>query len=108
MSCSQQRATTISYMSPGLSNNVLWEVQPSPESDAAFHYGADISLLSHFAEESKCYSLRVQCWWSKPPVMRNRGPSDLVEENGSTFAKFKSSHHLFRKIRNHMLFVGNE
>ena len=40
-------------MSPGLSSNVLWEVQPSPESDAAFHYGADISLLSQFAEEAE-------------------------------------------------------
>ena len=88
MSCSQQRATTISYMPPGLSNNVLWEVQPSPESDAACHNGADISLLSQFAEESEvlfppCTMLVVKTTSAE----EWRAPSDLVEENGRRFCK---------------------
>ena len=33
--------------------NLLWQLQPKKESDAAFHRGADISMLSQFSEEEE-------------------------------------------------------
>ena len=33
--------------------NVLWELQPTVQSDAAYHRGADISMLSQFAGEKE-------------------------------------------------------
>lgn len=50
MSCSRNRSTPIQYMSQHVPN-VLWEVQPASESDAAYHHGADISMISQFSEE---------------------------------------------------------
>ena len=43
--------TPIHYMGPG--DNVLWELRTRPESDSAFHRGADISMLSQFAGEDE-------------------------------------------------------
>lgn len=51
MSTSKNRKTPISYMGPD--NNVLWEMVPSSSSDGAYHYGADISMLSQYAEEAE-------------------------------------------------------
>ena len=45
------RETPIRYMGAG--ENVLWELQPAPQSDMAFHCGADISMLSQFAGEDE-------------------------------------------------------
>lgn len=50
MSCSRDLHTAVSYMSEE-SANVLWEICPSEQSDSAFHYGADISMLSQFPHE---------------------------------------------------------
>jgi len=51
MSTSKKQQTPIDYMGPG--SNVLWELQTSPESDVAYHYGADISQISQFGHESE-------------------------------------------------------
>jgi len=53
MSTSRQRETPIDYMDAGGGPNVLWELQPRAESDAAYHHGADISMLSQFAAEAE-------------------------------------------------------
>jgi hypothetical protein len=63
MSTSKNRQTPIDYMGPG--ENVLWELRPMEESDAAFHCGADISMLSQFAGEQEvlfppCTMLQVK------------------------------------------------
>ena len=39
MSTSQDRRIPMDYMQPG-DRNVLWELHPRPESDAAYHFGA--------------------------------------------------------------------
>ncbi len=50
MSTSRQRETPIAYMD-GTGPNVLWRLQCRAESDAAYHRGADISMLSQYAGE---------------------------------------------------------
>jgi hypothetical protein len=52
MSTSRRRDTPIEYMD-SLGPNVLWELHPRIESDTAYHYGADISMLSQFAAEAE-------------------------------------------------------
>jgi hypothetical protein len=52
MSTSRERKAPLEYMD-GSAANVLWELQPGAESDAAFHCGADVSLLSQFAFEKE-------------------------------------------------------
>jgi hypothetical protein len=52
MSTSRNRSTPVAYMGEG--TNVLWELQARTASDAAFHRGADISMLSQFAQEDEC------------------------------------------------------
>ena len=37
----------------GHEENVLWCLQPQMESDAAYHRGADVSLLSQFSGEQE-------------------------------------------------------
>lgn len=37
----------------GESNNVLWELHPSGESDGAYHRGASVELLSQFKGEEE-------------------------------------------------------
>ena len=49
MSTSRNRTTPIDYMCSG--KNVLWELCPREQSDAAYHCGADIKMLSQFAME---------------------------------------------------------
>jgi len=44
MSTSRNSHTPIEYMADGM--NVLWELEPQLETDAAFHRGADISFVS--------------------------------------------------------------
>ena len=51
MSTSLTRETPIEYMGDG--HNVLWNLQPRPESDVGFHIGADIQMLSQFASEAE-------------------------------------------------------
>ena len=53
MSTSLHRQTPIHYMHKR-QPNVLWELLPQEESDAGFHCGANISLLSQFAAEGEC------------------------------------------------------
>ncbi len=50
MSTSRERTTPIRYMGEN-AENVLWCLQPRNESDSAFHSGADVAMLSQFAEE---------------------------------------------------------
>jgi hypothetical protein len=63
MSTSTNQHTPISYLGKG--KNVLWCLHPSPETDVAYHRGADISLLSQFGSEDEvlfppCTMLVVQ------------------------------------------------
>ena len=51
MSTSRNRGTPIHYMSGEA--NVLWELAPREESDAAYHCGADISMLDEVTPEFK-------------------------------------------------------
>ena len=51
MSTSRNRITPIEYMGSG--KNVLWELRPEKQSDAAYHRGADIKMLSQFAMEDE-------------------------------------------------------
>ena len=49
MSTSRDRDTPISFMDEnGL--NVLWELKPAAQDDVGYHHGADISMLSQYAE----------------------------------------------------------
>eukprot|EP00322_Chrysochromulina_rotalis_P013764 CAMPEP_0115837498 /NCGR_PEP_ID=MMETSP0287-20121206/5250_1 /TAXON_ID=412157 /ORGANISM="Chrysochromulina rotalis, Strain UIO044" /LENGTH=718 /DNA_ID=CAMNT_0003291007 /DNA_START=17 /DNA_END=2173 /DNA_ORIENTATION=+ len=52
MSTSRNRRTPIHYMAEG-TPNVLWALRPKPQSDGAYHHGADISMLSQFAGEDE-------------------------------------------------------
>ena len=52
MSTSRNRQTPVGFMTEGRPN-LLWQFQPKKESDAAFHRGADISMLSQFSEEEE-------------------------------------------------------
>ena len=52
MSTSRHRDTPVQYMDKA-GDNLLWELQPSKASDAAFHHGADISFLSQFSGEGE-------------------------------------------------------
>ena len=38
--------------------NVLWAILPQPESDDAYHIGADVSLLSQFSHEAEILYVR--------------------------------------------------
>ena len=53
MSTSRNRDTPIRYMAADGIPNVLWELKAGPESDSAYHIGADISFLSQFAHEDE-------------------------------------------------------
>jgi len=52
MSTSRERPVPITYMQPN-GPNVLWSLQPQIETDDAFHYGADIAMLSQYAHEKE-------------------------------------------------------
>ena len=65
MSTSIHRETPIQYLRGAEEQNVLWELKPQVETDAGFHRGASIELLSQFASEGEilfppCTMLRVQ------------------------------------------------
>ena len=53
MSTTLDEEVAIEYMGSA-GANLLWELQPQIESDAAYHRGADISMLSQFSHESEC------------------------------------------------------
>ena len=54
MSTSRETATGIRYMSNDAEEqNVLWEVCPAAPTSEAFHFGADVSMLSQFDHESE-------------------------------------------------------
>jgi len=81
MSTSRNRETPISYMADDV--NVLWELEARPESDSAYHCGADISLLSQFAQEKEvlfppCCLLVVKEPPSQPPTAQEEGGKRFV------------------------------
>jgi len=64
MSTSRNERTPIAYMHEEPGRNVLWQLMPKAESDAGFHRGANISIVSQFACEEEvlfppCTMLRV-------------------------------------------------
>ena len=79
MSTSRNRGTPIHYMSGEA--NVLWELAPREESDAAYHCGADISMLSQFgAEEEVLFPPCCLLVVNEPAE-----PAAAVEEGGKRF-----------------------
>lgn len=81
MSTSRNRTTPIHYMAKGM--NVLWELESRPESDAAYHCGADISLLSQFRQEEEvlfppCCLLVVKDPPSATPLAQQDGGKTFV------------------------------
>ena len=52
MSSSRSRSAPVVYMLDE-SPNVLWELCPAPETDSAYHCGAEIGLLSQFPSEDE-------------------------------------------------------
>ncbi len=54
MSTSRTRETPIAYMAQaGSGGNVMWNLKPGPETDEAYHAGADVSMLSQFGAEEE-------------------------------------------------------
>lgn len=53
MSTSSNVRTCVHYMQEAPGANVLWQLKPKTETDAGFHRGADISLLSQFVSEAE-------------------------------------------------------
>jgi len=71
MSTSRNERTPIEYMDGAY--NILWTLHPQAQSDAAYHRGADISMLSQFASEEEvlfppCCMMIVQ----RPPLPPSR------------------------------------
>ena len=58
--------------------NVLWELQPCPESDSGFHCGASIELLSQFASEqvhpTLTFTLRLTLGLRSPQPLPDCAP----------------------------------
>jgi len=82
MSTSRNRQTPVDYMGSG--ENVLWQLQPQKQSDAAYHRGADIKMLSQFAGEDEvlfppCTMLEVRAGAADQPLSptRRRATSQL-------------------------------
>mmetsp|Transcript_48529 Transcript_48529/g.127834 ORF Transcript_48529/g.127834 Transcript_48529/m.127834 type:complete len:332 (-) Transcript_48529:328-1323(-) len=80
MSTSRERRTPIQYMGGG--SNVLWELHPELESDAGYHRGADISMLSQFPHEEEVLF---------PPFTRltvlQKALAEECAEDGKSFLK---------------------
>lgn len=88
MSTSRSRDTPMSYMGD-YGANVLWELKPAEESDAAYHTGADISMLSQFGAEQEvlfppCCMLTL-CEAPGAPYAEMILPPQAVEEGGNLF-----------------------
>ena len=90
MSTSRKRTVPINYMD-SKGPNVLWELQPRVESDAGFHYGADISKLSQFTAEQEvlfppCTALMVQLrpGWDTPSQVDGKTDELKVVRQKST------------------------
>ena len=80
MSTSRQRKTPVEYMGSGL--NVLWTLHPMRETDAGYHCGADVSMLSQFEAEGEVLfppatMLAVQHQFSGP---QHREPDEQVSD----------------------------
>eukprot|EP00932_Pfiesteria_piscicida_P018621 SRR837773.5471.p3 GENE.SRR837773.5471~~SRR837773.5471.p3 ORF type:complete len:150 (+),score=53.34 SRR837773.5471:351-800(+) len=86
MSTSRNEVTPIHYMGKGV--NVLWRLQPSMQTDAGFHYGADISMLSQFCGEDEVLfppytMLRVEAATEEDPQAPRPGlKASLHEADG--------------------------
>ena len=85
MSTSAERETALHYMAGNGAPNLLWCLKCGPETDAGYHRGADISLLSQFEDEKE---------WLFPPmtmmevsieVTPGKASGALVEECGKHF-----------------------
>lgn len=92
MSTSRNRQTPIDYMGEG--DNVLWALQAQAESDAGYHRGADIGLLSQFAAEAEvlfppCTMLTVQSSSKRESVSAPdgapRGGAPMLQEGDRRF-----------------------
>jgi hypothetical protein len=53
MSTSLSEETPIRYMARGGQPNVMWELECSAEDDVGYHGGAELAMLSQFAQESE-------------------------------------------------------
>ena len=88
MSTSRSRTVPIEFMSGN--ENVLWELAPKAESDAGFHYGADISLLSQFSGEEEVLFPPCTMMVLLPGVGEAQGaPSERNEDGTKAFVSVK-------------------
>jgi hypothetical protein len=88
MSTSRSRETPINYLGEN-GADVLWELKPAEESDATYHTGADISMLSQFGAEQEvlfppCCMLTLREHPGAPSEEMLR-PSQSIEEGVKTF-----------------------
>ena len=93
LSASKDKQTPISYMGPGA--NVLWRLHASTDSDAGFHRGADISMLSQHASENEVLFPPMTLLTVLEPG-RLRGPSAEVETQAE-MARFPTQVGVFRQ-----------
>ena len=75
-------ATPVGFMRGD--TNVLWELAPQKQTDAGYHCGADISMLSQFGDEEEvlfppCCLLVVKGAPDKPPPQVAEGGKRFVE-----------------------------
>ena len=87
MSTSRSCEVPIEFMSGEA--NVLWELRPKAESDAGFHFGADISMLSQYEHEEEvlfppCTMMVVQ---GEPPDVSNSGR--VIKDSAKAFLSIK-------------------
>lgn len=83
MSTSHSKHTPIRYMQPAPAPNVLWELRLQNETDAGYHQGASIELLSQYADEEEmlfppCTMLQVL-----PAKSANGQPTELSSRQSS-------------------------
>ena len=93
MSASRQRQTPIAYMDAH-GPNTLWSLRANVESDAGFHCGADVGMLSQFEGEAEVLfppatMLSVQLGGAEEEgrVEAGRPPTDPVTEGGKSFTQ---------------------
>jgi len=84
MSTSRNEQTPIDYMQGQY--NVLWALHPQLQTDDAYHYGADISLLSQFPDEEEClFPPCTMMILRRPPTSKPDAPQPSAALSASTF-----------------------
>jgi hypothetical protein len=89
MSTSLNERTPINYMHPSPAPNVLWELRLQPESDAGYHVGANIAILSQYAAEEEM--LFPPCTMLQVLPATSEGVAAVVAESNKLDAFLRAS-----------------